>query len=72
MARAQDHFREDWRMKCPYYRKEAPREIRCVGVIGTHTTNTFANKEDMRYHKDNFCNGLYMGCPVYQANMENE
>ena len=66
MAKAY-HYREDWRMKCPYYRKESTAEIRCAGVIGTHTTNSFANGNDKRYHKDNFCNSVYMGCPLYQA-----
>ena len=66
MARADDHYREDWRMKCPYYCKEGDIEIRCLGIIGTHVTHTFSTKADKNEHKYDFCNGTYMGCPVYQ------
>lgn len=60
-------YREDWRMKCPFYRKESPTEIKCAGIVGTHTTNTFRTKEEKREHKYDFCNGNFFACPLYQA-----
>ena len=60
-------YREDVYVRCPYYRKEAPIEIRCQGIIGTHTINIFANKLKKEEHKDDFCCGLYMSCPLYQS-----
>lgn len=71
MSRSDDYFFEDWRTVCPFYRKEGPIEIRCAGLIGTHTTEMFANGAAKKYHKDNFCNSIYNGCPIFISHLEN-
>ena len=64
-------FMEDSYVNCPYYRKEAPVEIRCEGMCGVTTTHYFtsgAHKEDF---KEDFCSGYYWNCPCYIALDEN-
>lgn len=60
-------YREDPYVECPYYRKESPVEIKCVGICGEHTTNTFSNKKSKQLHKDDFCCGFYFNCSLYIA-----
>ena len=69
--RSGKRFKEDWRVRCPFYRKESPTEIRCAGLCGTHTTNTFRNRLEKEEHKYDFCNGIYTSCPLYIAIDEN-
>lgn len=60
-------YREDSYVKCPYYRKESPIEIKCVGICGDHTTNTFENKKAKQGYKEDFCRGYFWNCPLYIA-----
>lgn len=60
-------YREDPYVECPYYRKESPAEIKCTGICGDHTTNTFANKKTKQGYKEEFCCGFFFNCPLYIA-----
>lgn len=58
---------------CPYYRRESPTDIKCVGLIGTHTISCFANSRDKVEYKEDFCKfGNYRACALYQAISEGE
>lgn len=59
-------FREDPFVLCPYYRKETPVEVRCVGYVGTHSTQVFRSKVEKEEWKYDFCCGNWQGCPHYQ------
>jgi len=65
-------YKEDPYVLCPYYRKEAPIEIKCVGICGTHTLNIFESGKAKRDFKEDFCQALYKNCPLYIALEEDE
>lgn len=65
-------YREDSYVKCPFYKKESFTEIKCTGIIGTHTTSDFKNKAKKEEHKFDFCCGNYHGCPICQEIEKNE
>lgn len=58
------HYKQDSYVVCPYYCKEAPVEIKCVGICGTHTLSIFANSKKKDDHKADFCCGNYHACPI--------
>jgi len=60
-----DHYKEDPFVLCPYYRKEAPIEIKCVGLCGSHTINIFESGAAKRDFKEDFCCAFYHNCPLY-------
>lgn len=59
------HYKEDPYVMCPYYCKDAPIEIKCKGLCGSHTLNVFENGKAKRLYKEDFCCGNYQGCPLY-------
>lgn len=59
-------YRSDDHVKCPYYTKESPTDLRCSGIIAQHTTHDFRNKREKQEYKSDFCNGLYTSCIIYQ------
>ena len=61
-------YKEDEHVRCPYYKRESPTEVRCAGLSGrTQTTNTFRTKADKEDFKEDFCNGFYWNCSLYRA-----
>jgi len=60
-------YQRDPYVKCKYYRKESSTDIKCLGVCGTHTINTFVTKADKKEYKADFCNGYMWNCPLYIA-----
>ena len=60
-------YKEDEYVICPFYKKEDPTEIKCAGIVGKATTNSFGCKKEKDEHKADFCNALYRSCPVYIA-----
>jgi hypothetical protein len=58
-------YKEDVYVKCPYYTKESAIAIKCDGVCGDHTINTYANEHDKNEYKEDFCRGFYWNCPLY-------
>ena len=63
-------YKEDEHAICPFYRKESYTEIKCEGLIGTHTTNTFANRKEKEHFKSDFCSGFYWNCKMYRILFE--
>lgn len=59
------HYKEDSYVRCPYYRKEAPVEIKCNGLCGTHTIQCFESRQEKEQYKDDFCIGFFWNCPCY-------
>lgn len=60
-------FREDEFVKCPFYRKEDAITIKCDGICGEHTLNSFRNGAAKDDWKDEFCIGYYWNCRLYRA-----
>ena len=60
-------LKEDVYVMCPFYHKDSPIEIRCDPLAGMLTTLMFHNKREKEEHMEDFCNGSYMACPLYQA-----
>ena len=59
-------FREDDYVRCPFYTKETPIEVRCVGYYGEHDTRSFRSKAEKEDHKEDFCCGNFYACVHYQ------
>lgn len=60
-------YRQDPYVTCPYYTKESSIEVKCFGICGDHTVNSFENKKAKQEFKDDFCCGYYWNCPLYIA-----
>ena len=60
-------FKQDAYAKCPYYCKETPVEVMCVGICGDHTLHHFPSGAAKREFKADFCQGFYWNCPCYIA-----
>ena len=72
MGKKKRHYIEDAFVLCPYYRKEEPIEIKCMGLCGEHTVNVFKSSNDKNDFKEDFCCGLYQNCPLYRGLIEDE
>jgi len=59
-----NHYRQDAYVLCPYYCKEAPVEIKCLGICGSHTVNIFESRKAKVDFKEDFCCGNYKACPL--------
>jgi len=57
-------YKEDSYVSCPYYRKESDIEVKCEGIVGTHTVSVFRSKKDKEEHKYDFCCGCFKACPI--------
>ena len=53
-------------VECTYYRSESKTNIRCVGLLGTHTTTIFASMNDKKAYKISYCRGNCKDCPLYR------
>lgn len=65
-------YKEDEYVRCPFYCKESPTDIKCMGLCGDHTISTFPSrraKEDFKY---DFCCSIYTACPLFQAILEQQ
>lgn len=60
-------FKQDAYAKCPYYCKETPVEVKCVGICGDHTLHHFQSSAAKSEYKADFCQGFYWNCPCYIA-----
>lgn len=60
-------FKQDSYVNCPYYCKEAATEIKCVGICGSHTIQSFDSGKAKQEFKYDFCIGYYWNCPCYIA-----
>lgn len=60
-------YKHDEYVECRYYRKESTIDIKCKGLCGTHTVNTFSDGEAKKEYKYDFCNGNYWNCPLFIA-----
>ena len=52
MGKKTRHYTEDEFVLCPYYLREDPIQVKCVGICGTHTINVFGSskeKEDFKF-----------------------
>lgn len=59
-----NYYRENDEAKCPYYRKESPIEVKCLGICGTHSIQVFKNKKEKEsYMYDFCCSDYWMNCP---------
>lgn len=70
MSKKRKHYIEDVFVLCPYYTKEEPITIKCVGLCGSHTANIFENSQEKNEFKEDFCCGLYQNCPLYRGLIE--
>lgn len=62
-------YREDPFVTCPYYRKEAAQQIRCVGVIPVtvHCTHEWDDASGKDSFKAGHCMTAFESCPHYRA-----
>jgi hypothetical protein len=60
-------FKQDSYVNCPYYCKETPVEVKCVGICGDHTLHHFKSGAAKNDFKADFCCGYYWNCPCYIA-----
>ena len=60
-------YKEDEYVLCPFYCKESPIEVKCLGIYGTHTITVFRSKREKNDHKYDFCCGNYAACVYYQT-----
>lgn len=67
-------FRQNEYVRCPYFRRESATEIRCCGLCGSVTTQTFENSKGKQDWCRDFCMDpkTYEGCPMYQALAQEE
>ena len=67
-------FRQNDYARCPYFRRESATEIRCSGLCGSATTQTFENSQGKQEWCRDFCMDMktYEGCPMYQALAQEE
>ena len=65
-------YRQDSYVRCPYYCKESPIDIKCVGICGSHTINEFSSGREKIAWKEDFCIGNYQGCPLCISLIEDE
>jgi len=67
---ASTQYKEDEYVRCPFYTKESPIEIKCTGYYGMHSVEVFRDKKQKAEHKYDFCCGNYTACMLYQVREE--
>lgn len=58
---------EDWRVVCPFYRKDTKRSILCESPIACTTLEIdFRDADRKKTYKNDFCRSMtgYKRCPV--------
>lgn len=65
-------YKQDDYVKCPYYCKESPVDVKCIGICGTHTIQCFESGKAKESYKEDFCIGYYWNCPCYIALITDE
>lgn len=61
-------YNEDWKVKCPFYKKDIRAKIICESITNNDlysTINFFKIKSEMLEHKEIFCRCDYKKCPLF-------
>lgn len=60
-------------VRCPFFRRHSPSEIRCEGVMdGTSMSINFARTKRKAWYEQTYCEDNYRMCEVYQLLMEHK
>lgn len=58
---------ESEKVKCPFYKDEKDRDIKCEGDVSKVCTHSFKAPSKKQKVKEKYCNDQYTQCPHYKA-----